>query len=132
MFDKYKTQILYLIFGVVTTIVNIVCYAIFAKLLKIDPMISTIIAWILSVIVAFLTNKIYVFESKTNSKNEIVKEVISFFASRLASLGIDVLIMFIGVNLLKIDDMIVKILSNIIVIVINYFLSKYFIFKSKK
>ncbi len=127
LFIKYKEVIMYLIFGVLTTLVNIITYYISTKIFLIDYQISNIIAWIISVTFAFITNKLYVFESKTNDK--ILKEIISFYSLRLFSLGIDIFTMYIMVSILSIDDLIAKVVANVIVIVINYITSKLITFK---
>lgn len=132
IYDKYKEGILYLIFGGLTTVLNIVSYTLLANLLNINYMVSNVIAWILSVIFAYVTNKIYVFESKTNTKSELIKEITSFFIARILSLLLDMAVMFIGISLLGINDVVIKILSNVFVIIANYFMSKIFIFKNKE
>lgn len=126
---KYKEFLLYGIFGALTTLVNIVVYFIFTKELGVNFLISNVIAWILSVLFAYVTNKIFVFESKNLSIKEVLKEAVSFFSARLFTGALDMLVMYISVDLLSIDDFLMKILSNIIVILLNYFLSKYWIFK---
>ena len=129
LIKKYKSIILYLVFGALTTLINIATYAIFAKVLNINYLISNVIAWILAVIVAYITNKLYVFESKSFEKNVLVKEVISFFIARLFSLGVDMSFMYITIGILKYNDILMKVLSNIIVIILNYVFSKFIIFK---
>lgn len=129
---QYKEVISYLIFGVLTTLVNILTYMLFADLFHIDYLISTVIAWILSVLFAYITNKLYVFESKTTVKNEIIKEMLSFFGFRLFSGVLDLANMFVFVSLLHFNDTLIKILSNVFVIIINYVFSKCFIFKQTK
>lgn len=126
---KYKEFLLYGIFGALTTLVNIVVYFIFTKELGINFLISNVIAWILSVLFAYITNKTFVFESKKLEIKEVLKEAVSFFSARLFTGALDMLVMYISVDLLSIDDFLMKILSNIIVILLNYFLSKYWIFK---
>ena len=128
LIKKYRELILYGIFGVLTTIVNILVYYICSNLLHIHYLISTIIAWVISVLFAYTTNRKFVFESK--NKN-IVKEIISFFSFRILSGIIDVAIMYIFVDIFKWDDLIVKILSNVVVIILNYIFSKLFIFKKE-
>lgn len=129
LIKKYKSIILYLVFGALTTLINIATYALFAKVLNINYLISNVIAWILAVIVAYITNKLYVFESKSFEKNVLVKEVISFFIARLFSLGVDMLFMYITVGIFGYNDVIMKIFSNIIIIILNYIFSKFIIFK---
>lgn len=131
MIKKYKEIILYLIFGVLTTIVNILTYIIFAKVFNFDYLISNLIAWILSVLFAYITNKIYVFESKNNEKKMIIFEIISFFSFRVLSGIIDMTFMYIFVSLLAFNDSLMKIITNIIVVILNYIFSKLFIFNKK-
>lgn len=131
IYDKYKEAILYLVFGALTTLINILAYTLLTKVLKIDYMVSNVIAWIVSVIFAYITNKMYVFESNKKELNTVLKEIFNFFFARLVSLGLDMLVMYIGCSLFTLNDIIVKILSNILVIIVNYFWSKYIIFKKK-
>ena len=120
-----KETILYLIFGICTTILNIIIYR-GLTLLKIDYLVSTILAWFISVVFAFITNKIFVFE---NHNKKFLSLFAQFFSSRILTGGVDVFIMFISVDILCFNDFIVKIISNILIIIINYLLSKMFIFK---
>jgi len=129
LFLKYKEIIMYLIFGVLTTLVNIVVYYITSKICKMDYQVSNIIAWILSVSFAFITNKVYVFESKNTNKNIVLKEILSFYSLRILSLGIDMLCMFVLISICNINDLISKVIVNVIVIMINYVTSKLFTFK---
>ena len=132
LYKKYKEIIMYLIFGGLTTLVNIVAYFILARLLNIETVASTIIALIVSILFAYITNKIFVFESKTNNKKDLLREMISFFACRALSGVMDVAIMYVTVDLWHFNDIIMKIISNIIVIIVNYVFSKLIIFKKKK
>lgn len=131
LYIKYKELINYGIFGVLTTIINYVSYILFTRLFSIDIFISNLLAWVLSVIFAFITNKIIVFESKEFTLKTIVKEGTSFVIARILSLLLDMLILYIMSDLMGINDLIVKIISNIIVIIVNYILSKFIIFKNK-
>ena len=97
--------------------------------LSIELYISNIIAWILSVLFAYITNKLFVFESKNKSKTENLKEMVSFFGFRVLSLVFDMGCMFLLVDILRIGELISKVLSNILVIILNYIFSKLFIFK---
>ena len=132
LYYKYKELIKYLIIGVLTTVVNYVIFAICVKIIHIDMHISNIVAWIVSVIFAYFTNKLFVFESKSFKANVLVKEIISFGAARILSLLLEELILFIFVNKMKMNEMIIKLIANVIVIIINYILSKLIIFKDKK
>ncbi len=129
---KYKEVILYLVFGGLTTLINIVSYALFTRVCGLDTILSTSLAWIVSVAFAYITNKIYVFESKTDSIGAFFRECISFFGCRLATGIMDIAIMYIAVDELGFPDMIMKIISNILVIVLNFIFSKIFIFKGSE
>lgn len=131
LFNKYKEVVMYLIFGVLTTIVSLVSYylltiTIFNPDNAILLQVANILSWIISVLFAYITNRKFVFESKNNN---ILKEVSSFFGSRLITLLFDMLIMFVGVTLLKGNDKFIKVISQVIVIVSNYIFSKLFVFK---
>lgn len=126
IYKKYEEIINYLIFGVLTTLVSILSYSFFTRLFNFNYTISNILSWILSVTFAFFTNQKYVF--KTNSSSYI-KDIFKFYLSRLTSLGIELVIMYILVTLLYLNDMISKIIVQFIVIVLNYVLSKLFVFK---
>lgn len=129
LFLKYKEVISYLFFGGCTFLVSIISFYIFNKVLSFNEHVSNIISWILAVAFAFVTNKVFVFESKAKEKKTVIKELISFVTARLLTLGIEEIILFVGCNLLNIDALIVKIIAQVVVIVSNYFLSKLFIFK---
>lgn len=129
---KYKEVINYLIFGVLTTLVNYVSYIIFTRVFSVDMFVSNLVAWFLSVVFAFITNKLIVFESKEFTPKVIVKEGVSFMIARVFSLLLDMLILYLMADLLGMNDLIVKIISNVIVIIVNYVLSKFLIFKKEK
>ena len=130
LYLKYKEIVNYLIFGVLTTAVSLVTYYICVYTV-LDPeqavqlQIANVISWILGVAFAYVTNRKFVFES--NEKNKI-KEASKFVTSRIATLLMDMAIMFIGVTLLKLNDKIIKLVSQVVVIVANYLLSKIVVF----
>ena len=127
-FNKYREVLLYLVFGGLTTLINIISFFILRKF-NIALYISNAIAWILSVLFAFITNKLFVFESKGKSKKENTKELVSFFGFRILSLVIDMGAMYLLLDVLNIKELIAKIVSNVVVIILNYIFSKLFIFK---
>lgn len=131
LFNKYRELILYLFFGGCTTLVNIISYFICSRI-GIRTSVSTIIAWVLSVLFAYITNRNYVFESKAFGFAPIIKEIAGFFLCRLATGLLDLAIMVVFVDYLHFNDMLIKMFSNIIVIVLNYIASKLMIFKSTK
>jgi len=129
-FNKYREALLYLFFGGCTTLVNIIAFYIFRQL-HISTYVSNVIAWLVAVIFAFITNKLFVFESKGNSFKESFQECLSFFVFRVISLLFDMGIMYVLIDVLKFNEMVSKIFSNIFVVIINYIFSKLFIFKKK-
>lgn len=128
-FNKYKEMILYIFFGGCTTLMNIVAYYISTRFFDIDYKYSTIIAWCISVLFAYVTNRIYVFKSKNTTIKSIIYEVITFIGCRILSGILDFVIMYVFIDLIKLDDLFIKIISNIIVIAFNYVASKILIFK---
>lgn len=131
-FKKYKDIIPYLFFGVCTTIVNVVSYWMCAHILSLDVLISTVIAWFLAVLFAYITNRKWVFCSDASGLKEIFKEACSFYGCRLATGIIDWGCMFVFVNLIGFDDVIVKTLANVLVIILNYLASKLIIFRGMR
>ena len=121
-----KELFLYVVFGILTTVVNIAVYLFFAKLLGINYLISNVFAWFFSVLFAYVTNRIYVFESKNSN---IFKEIILFFSGRLFSGIVDTFLMFIFIDMLLINDSVSKVIIQIIVVILNYIISKFVVFK---
>ena len=128
IFLKYKSIILYILFGILTTLVNIFVY--FAcYCLKFSTAESTLTAWILSVLFAYITNRKYVFGSKLSGIKKVFKEVSNFFLSRLSTGLLDLAVMLLFVDILNFNGMLIKVISNIVVIILNYVLSKFLVFK---
>lgn len=125
---KYKSFILYVFFGGCTTLVNVIAYAICARAFHLGTVISNIIAWILAVSFAYVTNRSMVFQSEAKGKTAVIREVISFFSCRLLTGGVDLLMMYVFVDMIGVNDLLMKIISNIIVILLNYIASKLLIF----
>ncbi len=134
MYFKYKEIINYLIFGVLTTVVSIVSYVLFANLLfsektDITVQISNVLSWVCAVIFAYVTNRRYVFNSKAKGKT-LIKEIVNFFLVRFSSLIIDMALMFILFSIMHIDDTISKIIVQFVIVIVNYIFSKFFVFKN--
>jgi len=128
---KQRTVIAYLFFGVLTTAINIVSYGTAYNVLGISNVISTCLAWVLSVLFAYVTNKIWVFDSKTIQLSVILPELASFFGARAFTGLLDLAIMYIGVDVLRGNNMLIKVGSNVIVVILNYILSKMVVFRKK-
>lgn len=132
LFKKHKEAILYLVFGGLTTLVNIVTYTLLYYLAGVSNSMSNVYAWILSVVFAYITNKLFVFENKSFAMPKLLVEIGSFFSCRLLTGLLDIGIMFLFVDVLAWHALLMKILSNIIVIILNYIASKFIIFKKGK
>ena len=130
-YRKHREGMRYLIFGALTTIVNIIAYAIFYYVLHISNAISNVIAWIVAATFAYITNKFYVFNSKVNTKKDLFKEIIFFYGCRLLTLVVDEGIMILTVDKLGWNALLMKIIANILVIILNFIFSKILIFKNK-
>ena len=116
----------YLIVGVLTTLVSIGSYSVFSKGFNIHYLVSNVLSWILAVIFAYYTNRLFVFHSKNKNKKE---EAVKFIGSRLLTLALDMGLMYAFVDFMKIDDLISKIIVQIIIVVLNYIISKLLVFK---
>ena len=130
-YNKYKEGLLYLFFGGCTTLINILTFFI-CRQIELSIVVSNIFAWVVAVIFAFITNKLIVFDSKNMDKKVVMKETISFFIARIITLGIDMGIIHLMIDVMKIHEMISKVVANIVVIIVNYIFSKLFIFKKEK
>lgn len=122
----------YLIFGVLTTLVNFVFYWLFTDIIGIYYITSNVIAWIFAVIFAYITNKLFVFESKSWDIKLVIKEVIAFGAARVLSLLFETGFLALTVEILGVPKLIAKVIAAVFVVIINYVASKLFIFKKKK
>lgn len=145
MFFKYKEIIMYLIFGVLTTVVSWGSYAIFEKAFKaaiIDTnvlvAVANVLSWVVAVLFAYITNKLFVFESKSFRPTVVFKEIGLFVGSRLISgavewIGVPFLV-WVGLNqtIFGVEGMVAKVLVSVIVVILNYILSKLIVFKKEK
>ena len=134
MLKKYREQISYLFFGGLTTLLSwglysLLYYVVFNKSLN---ALSNVISEILAITFAYVTNKLFVFQSKTETKRDFVREVISFFALRGVSFFVNLGAMWLLVDLLLFEGWICKIVVNVVVIILNYVFSKLFVFNKSK
>lgn len=128
---KYRSLILYAFFGVLTTLVNMAAYWLCFDVLGIPNVPATVIAWVLAVSFAFITNKLWVFESRSFDGKTLGREIPAFFGARLLTGLLDVGIMYAAVDVMGWNAMVWKLISNVIVIVLNYVASKLVIFKKQ-
>lgn len=146
LWNKHKELLLYVLFGGLTTLVNFVTFWLCSLLLGEDLyLISNAIAWIVSVLFAYFTNKLFVFDSKSFAPHVVVKEFLEFLAARVFSFVVEELGMWLFVDLLGFDgfafelfgfritgQLIAKLILAVIVVIMNYFFSKFFIFKKNE
>ncbi|MBR1416539.1 MAG: GtrA family protein [Bacilli bacterium] len=134
LLKKYKEVIMYLIFGVLTTVISLLVFFVLTHTIlssndALQLQIANILSWIAGVTFAYITNRKYVFESKNKNK---LKEVSKFVSARVTTLLMDMFIMFLGVTILHFNDMISKIISQVVVIIANYIFSKLLVFNKQK
>lgn len=129
MYYKYEELIIYLVFGVLVTLFNILVFYLLNTVLGVQYLIANLVSIILSILFAFFTNKKYVFKSKSKSFQSWMKEFVLFCSFRALSGVFDMLSMWILVDFLTLDTNIAKIATQFIVVVLNYFFSKFFVFK---
>ena len=134
IYKKYEELINYLIIGILTTVVSLVTYYLLTLTIldannKVYLQIANIISWLASVTFAYFTNRKFVFKVKNKSN---IKECLNFYISRISTLLIDMIIMYIFVSILKFDNKIVKLIAQVVIIILNYILSKFIVFKSSK
>ena len=129
-FCNYE-MIAYVICGVLTTIVNYVVYFLMPRFEShgADLILANVIAWICAVLFAFAVNKVFVFDSPSFEKKTLSREFTAFVSCRLLSLGLETVILYIFVTVLQVNEPLMKILANILVLIMNYFASKFIIFK---
>lgn len=130
--EKSKEIINYIIFGVLTTAINFISYFFLTQSIGLDIVISNVVAWFISILFAYITNKIFVFHSEKLELKFILREMSEFFLARLFS-GIccDIGLFTLLVKVFKFNDIIVKIIMQILVVIINFVLSKWIIFNKK-
>ena len=128
-YRKNKEMLLYLFFGFLSFVMSISTYALFNKVFNINELLANIFSWIITVMFAFFTNRIWVFDSPTKSMAEFVKQMSSFYWGRIVTLVIEEIILFVFITLLGMSSMLIKVIAQVVVIVLNYVISKLFVFK---
>ncbi len=136
LYAKYEEIISYLFFGALTTVVSVATYLLFANTFlsaksDLDIQIANVLSWICAVSFAYITNRKYVFKSKTIGKAKI-KETVNFVLARITSLIVDMALMYIMFSLMHINDTIAKLIVQVVVVIMNYILSKIIVFKNQK
>ena len=131
LLKKYEDIILYLVFGVLTTLVNWVFYFPLYNQAKLSAAVATVISWAASVAFAFLTNKPIVFKSRDWSAKTVVPELLGFVGCRIGSGAFEAVTILLTVDILRWNGNIMKVLVSVVVVIINYIGSK-LLFKNKE
>lgn len=126
-----KETILYIIFGVITTAVDFAAFSLLYYVIGANEVVANTIAWVLAVMVAFITNKLIVFENKSTDKKEIIKEIVSFALARVLSLVITDGFLVLA-KAIKMNMLLAKAIISVVVVILNYIFSKLFIFKKQE
>ncbi|MBQ8120433.1 MAG: GtrA family protein [Ruminococcus sp.] len=137
-FQKNREMLMYLFFGVMTTAVSFVTAGIAKYLCENAGLgksavsnISTVVSWICAVTFAYVTNRIWVFDSKVKGKKGILTEMVSFYGGRVFTLLVEMGMMWLGYSVMGINYWVTKIVANVVVLILNYVISKLFVFKKK-
>jgi len=128
---KYWDIFSYLFFGVLTTVVNYLVYLPLLNIAHISAAVCNIIAWVAAVTFAYLTNKPFVFKSHDWSEEVVIPELSKFVSCRIASGAMETAIIFFTVDLLGWDGNVWKLVTSVLVVVLNYLFSKLIVFKKK-
>ena len=131
LFHKYYDVITYLVFGVLTTAVNYIVYLPCYNLLHLGASVSNVIAWVVAVAFAFLTNKPFVFRSHDWSAKVVLPELTKFVGTRLGSGALETLILFVTVDVLAWNGNVWKLVTSVLVVILNYVGSKLLVFTKK-
>lgn len=126
---KHKEMLLYLFFGGLTFLISVASFAAFNLSMKINELIANVLSWIIAVLFAFFTNRIWVFSSPTNTIAVFLKQMLYFFSGRVVTLILEEVILYIFITKFRFSSIFIKIIAQVAVIVANYVISKLFVFK---
>jgi len=131
LLTQYKEQILYLLFGGVTSVIGVGVYELFYRL-GFASWFANTVSTVLAVTVAYVTNKLFVFESKGLSRRELWREIVTFYGGRLFTYLLETGLLMYFVDYKKFSSIICKVCTTVLVIILNYVISKLFVFKKKQ
>lgn len=139
IYYKSEEALMYLFFGVLTTAVSFITAGISKAGLEmistntdLVATVSTVVSWICAVTFAYVTNRLWVFDAKASGKKAVISEAASFYGGRVFTLIVEAVMMWVGYSLLSINYWVTKIAANIVVLILNYIISKLFVFKNKE
>lgn len=131
-YRKYKSILLYLFFGGVSLVINIVLFIVLVNIMCLDALISNVVCWTVCVVFQFFTNRTWAFDGHVDTVCAFLKQMVSFFGSRGFTLLVEEAILAIFIKGLSCNTAVTKVIAQIITIVMNYILSKMFVFRMKK
>lgn len=131
LYKKHEEGINYLIFGFLAFVLNYILYFLFADAIAMHYMAATGLSWVLTVVFAYWTNRTFVFKSQNKDTAAVWKEFVSFIGARVATEVLELVLMYVMVDMAAINDKISKLVCQVLVILANYVLSKIWIFKDK-
>ena len=132
LYKKYKEVLMYLFFGVLTTVVSLVSYFILVYPMHIHVLIANVISWVLAVTFAFFTNRIWVFSAPTKNFADFITQMASFFGGRVMTLIFEEVFIAVFDTALGFNSAIVKLIAQVAVMVLNYVVSKLIVFRKPK
>lgn len=132
LYERFRELFWYGVFGVLTTIINMVAFWLFADALNVHYMVANVIAWVIAVAFAYVTNKLWVFESKSWARSVWIPECIGFVSARVATGLLDMGLMYLMISIIGVPKMWAKLVSNVVVIIGNYVLSKLVVFRKSR
>lgn len=128
-YKKHKEVLLYLFFGGLAVILNLLLFALFEYVFGLNELVNNVICWIVCVLLQFFTNRTWVFESHTEGTSGFLKQMTEFFGGRLFTLLVEEIILMVFISWLGSNAMVVKTAAQVIVILLNYLVSKFWVFK---
>ncbi len=130
-YAKHKELLLYVFFGGCTTVISVGSFVLFDSVLGMNELLANVLSWVLAVGFAYITNRIWVFCSRTRG-SALGKELLSFYSGRLITLGIEEGLLLVFVTVLSLNSTLVKIVAQIVVLIGNYLISKFLIFRKRR
>lgn len=128
-YTAHKEVLLYLFFGGVSFVLNIVLFEFLNETLHVNELVANVICWFACVLFQYVTNRKWVFDGTTEGLNSLIKQIASFFGGRTFTLVLEEVILAIFITWLKFNSLVVKIIAQVVVIVLNYIISKKIVFK---
>ena len=130
-YDAYKEPLLYLFFGGLTTVLSIGLFWAFTQPLHMNALTANAAGWVLCVLFAYVTNRTWVFQDRAHGAKGILRECGTFILGRVGTLVMEEAVLWLGIDLLGMNSMLVKVFAQVLVVLGNYFISKWFVFASK-